>query len=184
MPVISPSQQSDWDSNAYVVWTIRALVIVGVTYLGRSSYQLWQRFRTANGTGSTQGRPPVLPSPALNHLTNALSAPAASVEGSNEIGLEAVVADIVDGVTTENEAGLPDVHVTVDSSLRPPPRRYDPHERVDAPHIRDERRNQRPDDSSTSATPKSARAQADGSNLADERIVIRDRAQTPLNVVG
>lgn len=42
MPVLS-AQQSDWESNVYVVATTRVFILAGVVHLGRSLYQLMSR---------------------------------------------------------------------------------------------------------------------------------------------
>ena len=42
MPALTP-QQSDWESNGYVVAITRAFVLAGIVQLGRSLYQLITR---------------------------------------------------------------------------------------------------------------------------------------------
>ena len=42
MPVLTP-QQSDWESNGYVVAITRVFVLAGIIQLGRSLYQLTSR---------------------------------------------------------------------------------------------------------------------------------------------
>lgn len=48
-------QQASWETNTYVVTTTRILVVFGLTYLVKSSYQLFRMLRaTANGTVTSE----------------------------------------------------------------------------------------------------------------------------------
>ena len=50
------SQQASWETSTYVVATTRVFVIFGMTYLVKSSYQLYQRLRSSNSSDSIQNR--------------------------------------------------------------------------------------------------------------------------------
>ncbi|KAL9103183.1 MAG: hypothetical protein Q9163_001749 [Psora crenata] len=52
MPAISTPKQTTWDSNIYVVAMTRVLVIIGVSYLIKSLYQLigWSCFPPSTST--------------------------------------------------------------------------------------------------------------------------------------
>lgn len=57
MPALTP-QQSDWESNGYVVATTRVFILAGVVQLGRSLYHLISRYsgvvaETAPTTGAS-----------------------------------------------------------------------------------------------------------------------------------
>ena len=57
MPVLTARQDSDWDSNVYVITTTRVLVLVGTAYLGRSLYNLvsatWGSRSTSTAAGES-----------------------------------------------------------------------------------------------------------------------------------
>ena len=53
MPPGAASEQSSWEESVYVIADTRILVIVGLTYLVRSGYQLWQRIREGRRATNT-----------------------------------------------------------------------------------------------------------------------------------
>ncbi|CAD6592931.1 MAG: hypothetical protein ASARMPREDX12_007127 [Alectoria sarmentosa] len=53
MDAINPSQQDNWENNIYLLTTTRILMALGLTFLVRSVYQLYQRMRTpSRSTGA------------------------------------------------------------------------------------------------------------------------------------
>ena len=56
MDTINPSQQGSWENNVYFLTTTRILMALGLTFLIRSVYQLFQRMRSADGNGGAAGK--------------------------------------------------------------------------------------------------------------------------------
>ena len=53
---MDPSQQGSWDDNVYFVTTTRIFMALGLTFLVRSVYQLYQRMRSAGGNAGATGK--------------------------------------------------------------------------------------------------------------------------------
>ena len=52
------SQQDNWQNNIYILSTTRVLMVIGLTFLIRSSYQLYQRMRSTGGRVTAAGESP------------------------------------------------------------------------------------------------------------------------------
>ena len=55
MDTPTTSQQANWQNNIYILNTTRVLMALGLTFLIRSLYQLYQRMRTAGGHAGASG---------------------------------------------------------------------------------------------------------------------------------
>lgn len=49
-------QQDDWQNNIYILSTTRVLMALGLTFLIRSLYQLYQSMRAAGGDAGAPGK--------------------------------------------------------------------------------------------------------------------------------
>ena len=137
MPVLSLSSQYEWENSIYVVWTTRTLVVVGLAYLAKSVYQLLHTLRSSDNQSSNQGtslcRRGAFPLGYLADMPVALTGLAAEDTG---IVLENVISGAIDGSAANSTDGLPNIDVDFDTSLRPPPRRYNPYERFQPSRVR------------------------------------------------
>lgn len=55
MNTVNAPQQDNWDNNIYVISTTRVLIALGLTFLIRSVYQLFQRMRSAGANAGAAG---------------------------------------------------------------------------------------------------------------------------------
>ena len=56
MDSIDPAQRDNWENNVYTLTTTRVLMALGLTFLVKSVYQLFQRMRTADDNAGAHGR--------------------------------------------------------------------------------------------------------------------------------
>ena len=56
MDAINSSHQDNWENNVYLLATTRVLVALGLTFLVRSVYQLYQRMQTPSRSTGAPGK--------------------------------------------------------------------------------------------------------------------------------
>ena len=61
MDPATQSQQDSWQNNIYILSTTRVVMIIGLTLLIRSSYQLYQRKRSSSSRVRAAGESPRWP---------------------------------------------------------------------------------------------------------------------------
>ena len=100
------------------------------------------------------------------------------------IVLENVISGAVDGFATDGPDGLPNINVDFDTSLRPPPRRYDPHERFQSPRVQHQRGNRSSSRTPSSYVPHRDSLHGESSSNVDERAIDREGTETHLSSIG